>query len=131
MSTESKSPADWKTPWELGEQHEMMCQIVDSSNTIVAVAKGGTSFTLPGHPERNPHLTAERIVACVNALRGLPTDYLQRVRQKGGPQVYACDIGLLALHAYPDKGSIQAMIEILKEEGYAVVPLDQKPLNYT
>lgn len=62
-------------PWEIGEEHESMCQIWSADRKIVAVARGGT-FRLPETPECSPHEIAERIVACVNVLAGFSTERL-------------------------------------------------------
>jgi hypothetical protein len=71
--------SQFNEPWVLGEEHESMCRIESADGKIVAVANGGSGIYLPNTTDCAPHDIANRIVACVNACRGIPTNMLESV----------------------------------------------------
>lgn len=69
-------PVDRKTmthspePWHTGQEHEGMCQIEDANKRLVGTLKYPLLSALQGSAN------SERIVACVNACAGVPTESL-------------------------------------------------------
>ena len=64
--------SDFKEPWEVGEEHESMACVWAGGKTIFRVERGAILNVSPPYPGE----FAERIVACVNFCRDLPTEEL-------------------------------------------------------
>jgi hypothetical protein len=67
-------------PWHRGEEHESMCQLWDANNKIIGVIRQQYGIAFPEYPEpEQANGNAERVLACVNALAGIPTELLQNL----------------------------------------------------
>lgn len=59
-------------PWSRGDEHEGMTSIVDGKGNCIARVKKGWILDFPGASGN-----ARRILACVNACAGIPTECLE------------------------------------------------------
>ena len=66
-------------PWAKGEGHESSAQLVDATGKRIADVRAGYGIRLPCDAIQEPDANIDRIVACVNACAGIPTEALQNV----------------------------------------------------
>lgn len=65
-------------PYETSDQHETMCLIRNGSGVVVCEVRGMCGIVLPDTPQTGD--MAERIVAALNLIEGIPTHRIAGVR---------------------------------------------------
>jgi len=60
-------------PWQYGEEHEGMVSLVDAKGNCIAQVKKGWIVPFQGAVGN-----ARRILACVHACAGIPTEFLEQ-----------------------------------------------------
>lgn len=107
-----------REPWKVGgEVRPGICRIEDVDGRLVAVVHGDS---IDGTATEGSVETRRRIVACVNACRGIPTEYIE------GKQVHLLiESGDLLMNGtHRDHEAFAA--EYLRAHGYTITP-PEKP----